>query len=102
MYGGRMPAAQRITSRNARFQQWEALLTNRNKRQRSGEFLVQGVRPISLAVEHGWQIRDLLYGAGATLSTWAADLLERVDCTKVEMSPQLLQELGEKTDAPPE
>ncbi len=43
----------RITSRNARFQQWQALLTSRAKRQRAGEFLVQGVRPISLAAGAG-------------------------------------------------
>ncbi|MDI5942065.1 rRNA methyltransferase, partial [Micromonospora sp. DH15] len=51
----------RVTGRNARFQQWEALLRNRTKRQRRGEFLVQGVRPIAVAIEHGWQIRELLY-----------------------------------------
>jgi len=92
----------RVSTRNARFQQWEALLTNRNKRQRSGEFLVQGVRPISLAVEHGWRIRALLYDMDATLSRWAADLLKRANCTKVAMAAHLLQDLGEKTDAPPE
>ena len=43
----------RVTSRNARFQQWEALLGNRTKRQRSGEFLVQGVRPITMAIMFG-------------------------------------------------
>ena len=37
----------RVTTRNARFQQWHALLDNRTKRHRLGEFLVQGVRPIT-------------------------------------------------------
>ena len=45
---------QRVGSRNARFQQWQTLLTNRNKRQRAGRFLVQGVRPITLAAEGGY------------------------------------------------
>ena len=49
----------RITTRNARFQQWQALLDNRTKRTRSGQFVVQGVRPISLAVQHNWPIRAL-------------------------------------------
>ena len=49
-----MSRSMRVTTRNASFQQWQALLTNRNKRQRAGEFLVQGVRPITLAIEHGW------------------------------------------------
>lgn len=47
----------RITTRNARFQEWQALLANRKKRQRAGEFIVQGVRPVTLAVRHGWPIR---------------------------------------------
>ncbi|WP_329567797.1 RNA methyltransferase [Kitasatospora sp. NBC_01266] len=92
----------RITSRNARFQQWEALLSNRNKRQRSREFLVQGVRPISLAVEYGWPIRALVYDAGRRLSGWAAELLRTVDTETVAMAPELLAELGEKNEDAPE
>lgn len=90
-----------ITTRNARFQQWQALLSNRTKRQRSGEFLVQGVRPISLAVEHGWTIRALVYDADADLSRWAVRLLDEVAAQPVAMAPDLLAELGEKeTEAP--
>lgn len=65
-----MAVGLRVSGRNARFQQWQALLGNRAKRQRRGEFLVQGVRPITMAVEHGWPIRELLYDAGAPLSGW--------------------------------
>src|SRR5262245_11534819 len=97
-----LAAALRVSTRNALFQQWEALLTNRNKRQRSGEFLVQGVRPITLAVDHGWVLRALLYDAGATLSRWATDLLDRLNCTKVAVSSDLMSHLGGKADAPPE
>jgi 23S rRNA (uridine2479-2'-O)-methyltransferase len=91
-----------ITTRNARFQQWEALLGNRTKRQRAGEFLVQGVRPITLAVRHGWQIRALLYPSGRRLSRWAEDLLAETAATVVEMEPVLLAELGEKDEETPE
>jgi 23S rRNA (uridine2479-2'-O)-methyltransferase len=86
-----------ISRRNARFQEWEALLTNRAKRQRSGEFLVQGVRPITLAVERRWPIRCLLYAHGRRLSAWASGLLERADA--VAMDPALLAELADKPDA---
>jgi tRNA G18 (ribose-2'-O)-methylase SpoU len=92
----------RVTTRNARFQQWAALLTNRTKRHRAGEFLVQGVRPINLAVEHGWTVRALLYDAEAQLSKWAVDLLDRLRAPAVAMSPELLAELGGKDDAAPE
>jgi 23S rRNA (uridine2479-2'-O)-methyltransferase len=92
-------AVQRITSRNARFQQWQALLSNRTKRQRSGEFLVHGVRPITLAVEHGWTVRTFVYDADRRLSGWARDLLGSGDASNTEqvaMSSGLLAELGEK------
>lgn len=91
-----------ITTRNARFQQWQALLTNRTKRQRSGEFLVQGVRPISQAVEHGWTIRDLLYATDTNLSRWARRLLDEVPATVFGVAPDLLAQLGEKESEPPE
>src|SRR5258708_28657473 len=96
------PGARRLTSRDARFQQWQALLGNRAKRQRSGEFIVQGVRPITLAVRHGWQIRALLYDADGAASRWARETLDAVAATKVAVSPELMHELGGKTDASPE
>jgi TrmH family RNA methyltransferase len=93
----------RVTTRNAAFQQWQALLTSRGKRHRAGEFLVQGVRPIGLAIEHGWRIRALLYPAGRPLSGWATQTLERVASTRVAMAAELLHELGGKTaDEAPE
>jgi TrmH family RNA methyltransferase len=92
----------RITTRNASFQQWQALLTNRTKRQRAGEFLVQGVRPISLAVQWGWRVRTLLHPDGPGLSGWARDLLEQVPADRVAMAPELLRELGEKEEQAPE
>jgi len=92
----------RVTSRNARFQQWQSLLGNRAKRQRSGEFLVQGVRPISLAAASGWPLHALIYDAGRPLSDWAQQLLRTVDSVQVAMAPDLLAELGEKADSQPE
>ncbi|MGW8066978.1 TrmH family RNA methyltransferase [Streptomyces ziwulingensis] len=97
-----MPARQRITARNARFQQWEALLSNRNKRTRAREFLVQGVRPISLAVEYGWPVKALIHDDRRELSQWARELLRVVDAEQVAMAPGLLSELGEKNGSAPE
>jgi tRNA G18 (ribose-2'-O)-methylase SpoU len=97
-----MAALQRISSRNARFQVWQSLLTNRNKRQRAGEFLVQGVRPITIAVERGWPIRVLIHDSHRSLSQWARELLHQSDAEHVSMSTELLAELGEKGEAAPE
>ncbi|MEV0005610.1 RNA methyltransferase [Micromonospora sp. NPDC050980] len=97
-----MVAVLRVTTRNARFQQWEALLSNRTKRQRGGEFLVQGVRPIRMAIQLGWQVRQVLYNADAHLSTWAHETLDATRATKVAVAGELMFELGGKMDDAPE
>ena len=86
----------RVSARNARFQQFQALLGNRGKRHRNREFLVQGVRPITLAAEFGWPFRALIYDAERQLSAWARAMLADVPALHVAMSPGLLAELGEK------
>lgn len=91
-----------VTSRNAGFQQWQALLSNRNKRQRAGEFLVQGVRPITLAVQHGWPIHALIYDMARPLSRWATGILDSAGGQRVAVATELLRELGEKADEAPE
>ena len=88
---------QRISTRNARFQVWQSYLTNRTKRHRAGEFLVQGVRPISLAVDNGWPVRAVIHDASRPLSRWAQELYQRLPgVERVAMEPELLAELGEK------
>lgn len=93
---------ERITSRNARFQQWESLLGNRGKRHRAGEFLVQGVRPISLALEYRWPIRALVFDLDRPLSRWAAETLRNNRAAQYGMAGELIAELGEKDSTPPE
>ena len=51
----------KINSRNAEFQKFQVLKTNRNKRHKYGEFFVEGVRNINGAVEGGWKITSFLY-----------------------------------------
>ena len=97
-----MPRSIQISTRNARFQQWQALLANRQKRQRAGEFLVQGVRPITLAVQHGWPLRALIHDGQRPLSRGAADVRRDSAAEQVAMTTELLRELGEKPDDPPE
>jgi 23S rRNA (uridine2479-2'-O)-methyltransferase len=92
----------RVTTRNARFQEWEALLGNRSKRQRSGEFLVQGVRPITMAFRFGWKVRELLVNADMRLSAWARETLDSARAEQVAVAGELMAELGGKTEAVPE
>ena len=93
---------QRIERRNARFQQWQALLTNRTKRTRSGEMIVQGVRPITQAIAHGHEIRALLADGRDDPSRWARELLESPPAPVVHLAPELMAELGEREDGVPE
>jgi TrmH family RNA methyltransferase len=95
----------RVSSRNARFQEWQALLGNRRKRRQAGAFVVQGVRPVTLALEHGWPVRALIYDSDRRLSRWAGSVLESPAAARAErvaMSGALLAELGEKDQDAPE
>src|SRR6185437_10604510 len=80
----------RITTRNATFQQWQSLLTNRTKRHRAGEFLVQGVRPITQAVSQGWTIAALLHDGRPNPSAWAKEMLASVSAARFTVAPELL------------
>lgn len=88
-----------IYSRSADYQKFQVLKTNRNKRHKYGEFLVEGVRNLNEAVKNGWEISSFLYGAGAPLSLWAQDMLRQVRTRcNYELAPQLLAELSGKED----
>ena len=88
----------RITVRNNIFQHIQVLKTNRTKRNRYGEFVVEGVRNINEAVNNGWQIKSFLYGEGK-LSDWAKELLVAVKTKEnYQFSQELMKELSSKED----
>lgn len=96
------PRVLRVHSRNATFQQWHSLLTNRTKRNRHGEFLVQGVRPLTLALERDWPVRALLRAEGG-LSHWAQEVWDRTAAGQHGiLADELMAELGGKDEATPE
>ncbi|RNI19011.1 TrmH family RNA methyltransferase [Flexivirga caeni] len=97
------PSVQRVLSRNATFQQWQALLGNRSKRHRAGQFIVQGVRPISVALEHDGDFEALLRPVGFTPSRWAEEVWRTAPGRRFDLADELLAELAERdTDEPPE
>ncbi|MEU2000097.1 TrmH family RNA methyltransferase [Rhodococcus sp. NPDC019627] len=92
-----------VTARNARFQQWQSYLTNRSKRSKAGRFLIQGVRPLTLALDYEWPIESLLYRVdGPPLSEWARDVRGARSIEQIGVSAELMGELGEKADTAPE
>ena len=89
----------KIFTKNAEYQQIEALRRSRLKRRQAGEFFVEGVRPINQAVEHGWQINALLFSREARLSDWAEGMLAHAGAKRlVELPAALMQELSLKED----
>lgn len=92
----------RVRSRSADFQQWQSLLGNRTKRNRHGEFLVQGVRPVTLALERGWAVHALL-GVEGRLSSWAQGVWDSAEARqRAVLSEELMAELGGKEESAPE
>ena len=91
---------QPIYTKNAAYQKFEVLRSNRNKRYKYNEFLVEGVRNINEAVRHGWTVVSFLYSGDKPLSDWAGDLL-RTTKTQVNYALMngLMDELSQKGDS---
>ena len=87
-----------IFNKNNIFQKFEVLKTNRNKRYRYQEFLVEGVRSLNEAVKNHWDIHSFLYNKN-NLSDWAKDMIRSVP-TKMNycLTAELMQELSGKQD----
>lgn len=84
---------------NDEFQLLRALLNNRNKRHKAGEFLVQGVRSISQAVAAGWPMRAFLVNSATRRSDWAERLTSSVRHeTTYVIAPDLMAQLAEKDE----
>jgi 23S rRNA (uridine2479-2'-O)-methyltransferase len=89
----------KIHTRNSEFQYLETLRRNRVKRNKAGEFFVEGVRAIDQAVSNGWEIGALVYTREKRLSDWAEGILEKARAKRLyELPFQLLEELSAKED----
>ena len=84
----------KIHSKNAAYQKFEVLISNRNKRHRYGEFIVEGVRNINEAVKQGWEINAFIYDGERRLSDWATAMLKISTGENYALSPVLMNELS--------
>lgn len=94
-----------VSTRNATFQYWETLLSNRTKRNRAGEMIVQGVRPINLVLASDLEVRAVLISHVNARSDWASDTIAAAESARAAswlVAPELMAELGEKEENPPE
>lgn len=96
---------QAVSTRNATFQYWQTLLTNRTKRNRAGEMIVQGVRPITLALQSPLEARAVLATRSSALSRWASETIAAATAAgaaQFTVAEELMRELGEKEEDAPE
>ena len=88
---------ERVITKNATYQKFEVLKSNRNKRYKYQEFLVEGVRNINEAVKKGWNIKSILYVDDINLSDWAKGIISSTS-TEINyiLSEVLMKELSGK------
>ena len=90
---------EKIVTKNATYQKFEVLKSNRNRRYKYQEFLVEGVRIINKAIKKGWYIKSFLYTDENNLSDWAKGIIGSTS-TEINyiLSELLMKELSEKDD----
>lgn len=94
-----MPSITAIDVENATFQRFETLRRNRSKRRRQRAFLVEGVRQINGALEHGWHIEAFLFAHDREPSRWALNILSTSQAEAHFSLPlRLLAKLSAKND----
>lgn len=90
---------EKIFTKNATYQKFEVLKSNRNKRYKYQEFLVEGVRNINEAINKGWNIKTLIYPNQKKLSDWAKGIIQDTNTDiNYEIEPSLMKELSSKED----
>ena len=88
----------RIIAKDSTFQKFEVLKTNRNKRYKYNEFLVEGVRSLKEAVANKWNIKSFIYDSG-NLSDWARGTISSVKTQEnFVLTPELMKDLSGKED----
>jgi TrmH family RNA methyltransferase len=92
-------ARRRIDAVNDEVQLLSSLLTNRAKRHRRRRLVVQGVRAIDAAIEHGWKVHQLLTPTGRRLSSWARGVIARRPTAEhVDLAPEAFAHLAGKEE----
>jgi TrmH family RNA methyltransferase len=90
---------EKVFTNNATYQKFEVLKTNRNKRYKYQEFLVEGVRNINEAINKGWNIKSFLYSYESNLSDWAKGVISSTPTEiNFELSKMLMEDLSGKAD----
>ncbi len=90
---------QKMTARDAAFQQFETLRRNREKRTKQRLFFLEGVHPTEHAIDGAWHFRAMGVPMGKRLSGWAEDMVRRAaPDTLYEIEPALHAELSDREE----
>lgn len=93
------PTLIQIRKKDNLYQRADVLKRNREKRYQYGEFLVEGVAQINLALKYDWTIKSLLFASGRPLSKWAQELASSAKAHEHwELAPELMADLSEKDE----
>ncbi len=89
----------KIFSKNADYQKFEVLKSNRNKRYKYKEFFVEGVRNINQAIKNDWEISSIIYNGEFELSNWAKNIIKTVKTDlNYELMSSLMSDISSKED----
>lgn len=88
-----------IYTENNKFQYIEALRRNRNKRNKTETFFVEGVNAINQALNNHWEIEAFVYANDTRLSDWAANIIQQSFAKKhYELPFSLMKKISQKED----
>ncbi len=93
------PKITHIRSEDANFQYLETIQRNRAKRHQLKQFIFEGVRPVTQALQYGWDIRLLAYSREKRLSDWAEGILNSCPAPQhYELPIDLLHKISQKDE----
>lgn len=71
-------------------------LRQKKERVKSGMFLVEGIHHVGEAVEAGWELETVIYAPDILTSSFAQDLIARLDTKSQPVSAQVIESLTHK------
>jgi TrmH family RNA methyltransferase len=85
-----------ITSLNNPLVKQVRTLHQKKARRESGLFLVEGIHHVGEAIEAGWDVESVLYAPDLLTSSFAHDLIARLDFKPQPVTPQVMESLADK------
>jgi TrmH family RNA methyltransferase len=71
-------------------------LRQKKARRESGLFIVEGIHHVGEAIAAGWDVESVLYAPDTLTSSFAHDLISRLDSPPQPVSPQVMESLADK------